>query len=103
MSLKVERSSLQFINLNLLRNKQTKTELSEALPLQSVFQWLGYLSSGGRTIKDFAHKTYSGILSITLALKFNLSTELFLQVERIFPVLHVHKKLAFLTHLIAYS
>ena len=42
-----------------------------------------YLSSGGRT-KDPLRKTYLGILSTNLVLKFNLYTDFFLQVERTF-------------------
>ena len=61
-----------------------------------------YVSAGGRT-KDTVCKIYFGILSITLVLKFNLSTEFFLEVERTFLVRRVHQKLAFLTHLSAYA
>ena len=46
-------------------------------------------------------KIYLKILSITLLLKFNLSTKFVLQVERTFLERHVHQKLAYLTHLIA--
>ena len=67
MRLKVERPSLQFINLNLLRIKGNKTELSEALPFQSLFGWF-ILSSGGRT-KDLLHTIYFGILSKILIFK----------------------------------
>ena len=59
MWLKVERSSLQFINLNLLRTNETRTELSEALPFQSLFGWF-MLPSGGRT-KDLVRKIYFGM------------------------------------------
>ena len=59
MWLKVERSSLQF-------KKEKKTEISEALPFQSLFGWL-MLSSGGGT-KDLVRKTYFGILCTGLVL-----------------------------------
>ena len=60
------------------------------------------LSSGGRN-KDLVRKICFGLVSITVVLKFNLSIELFLQVERTFLVRRVHQKLAFLTYLIAYA
>ena len=80
---------------------ENKPELSEAHPFQSLFG-LFMLSSCGRT-KDLVRKIYFGISSITLALKFNLSTEFFSLVERTFLVRRVRQKLAFLTHLIAYA
>ena len=80
---------------------ENKPELCEAHPFQSLFG-LFMLSSCGRT-KDLVRKIYFGISSITLALKFNLSTEFFSLVERTFLVRRVHQKLAFLTHLIAYA
>ena len=46
-----------------------KTELSEALPSQSLFGWF-MLWSGDRT-KDLVRKIYFGMLSKTLVLKFN--------------------------------
>ena len=80
------------MNLNLLlRTKRTKIEHSEAFPIQSLFGSF-MLSSGGRT-KDPVRKTHFGILSTTLVLKFNLSTEFFLQVERTFLVRRIHQKL----------
>ena len=60
------------------------------------------LSSGGQ-INDLMRKISLKISSITLVLKFNLSTKFDLQVERTFLERHVHQKLAFLTHLIAYA
>ena len=81
------------MNLNLLTLNEKKTELSEASHFQSLFGWT----------KDIVCKIYFGMLSITLVLKFNLETELFLQVKRTFLLRCVHQKLAFLTHLIAYA
>ena len=52
-----------------------KTGLSEAAPFQSLFGWL-MLSSGGRT-KHLVCKIYFGVLSITLVLKLNLSSNFF--------------------------
>ena len=63
---------------------------------------LAYVTSSAR-IKNIVCKIYFGILSITLILKFNLSTEFFLQVERTFLVCRVQQKLSFLTHFIAYA
>ena len=64
--------------------------------------WLAYVTSSA-WIKNIVCKIYFRILSITLILKFNLSTEFFLQVERTFLVRHVQQKLSFLTHFIAYA
>ena len=63
---------------------------------------LAYVTSSA-WIKNIVCKIYFGILSITLILKFNLSTEFFLQVERTFLVRRVQQKLSFLTHFIAYA
>ena len=63
--------------------------------------WLAYVTSSA-WIKNIVRKIYFGILSITLVLKFNLSTELFLQVERTLLVRRVQQKLSFSTHFIAY-
>ena len=63
---------------------------------------LAYVTSSA-WIKNIVCKIYFGILSITLILKFNLSTEFFLQVERTFLVCRVQQKLSFLTHFIAYA
>ena len=63
---------------------------------------LAYVTSSA-WIKNIVRKIYFGILSITLILKFNLSTEFFLQVERTFLVRRVQQKLSFLTHFIAYA
>ena len=63
---------------------------------------LAYVTSSA-WIKNIVCKIYFGILSITLILKFNLSTEFFLQVERTFLVHRVQQKLSFLTHFIAYA
>ena len=63
---------------------------------------LAYVTSSA-WIKNIVCKIYFGILSITLILKFNLSTEFFLQVERTFLVSLVQQKLSFLTHFIAYA
>ena len=52
-----------------------KTGLSEAPPFQSLFGWL-MLSSGGRN-KDLVCKIYFRVLSITLVLKLNLSSNFF--------------------------
>ena len=54
-------------------------------------------------IKNIVSKIYFGILSITLILKFNLSTKFFLQVERTILVRRVQQKLSFLTHFIPYA
>ena len=64
--------------------------------------WFAYVTSSA-WIKNIVRKIYFGILSITLVLKFNLSTEFFLQVERTFLVCHVQQKFSFLTHFIAYA
>ena len=103
MWLKVERSSLQFMNINLLRTIKMKRKLN-FLRLSPFNHYLAglYLSYGG-WIKDPLRKTYFGILSSNLVLKFNLSTNFFLQVERTFLACHVHQKLAFSGHLIAYA
>ena len=63
---------------------------------------LAYVTSSA-WIKNIVCKIYFGILSITLILKFNLSTEFFLQVERTFLVHRVQQKLSFLTHFITYA
>ena len=63
---------------------------------------LAYVTSSA-WIKNIVCKIYFGILSITLILKFNLSTEFFLQVERTFLVRRVQQKLSSLTHFIAYA
>ena len=60
------------------------------------------LSSGDQT-NDLVRKIYFAMLSITLALNFNLLTKFFLQVERKFLVQRVHQKFAFLTRLTAYT
>ena len=64
--------------------------------------WLAYVTSSA-WIKNIVRKIYFGILSITLVLKFNLSTEFFLQVDRTFLVRRVQQKFSFLTHFIAYT
>ena len=81
------------MNLNLLRTKRKKNALSEALPSQSLSGWF-MLSSGGRT-KDLVRKIFFGLLSITFVLKFNLSIEFFLHVERTFLVRRVNQNLVF--------
>ena len=81
------------MNLNYEEPNEKKTELSDALPSQSLFGWF-MLSSGGRT-KDLVRKICFGLLSITFVLKFNLSIEFFLQVERTFRLRRLHQKLAF--------
>ena len=63
---------------------------------------LAYVTSSAR-IKNVVCKIYFRILSITLILKFNLSTEFVLQVETTFLVRRVQQKLSFLTHFIAYA
>ena len=63
---------------------------------------LAYVTSSA-WIKNIVCKIYFGILSITLILKFNLSTEFFLQVERTFLVCRVQQKLSLWTHFIAYA
>ena len=95
MWLKVER----FLTLNLRRTKRNEnwTFWDQALPFQSLFGWF-VLSSGGRT-KDLVRKIYFGIISKTLVLKFNPSTELFLQFERTFLFTPCTPKINFLTAL----
>ena len=64
MWLKVERSSLQFINLNLLRSKRNENWTFWGSPFQSLFDWF-MLSSGGRT-KDLVRKICFGIFLLQL-------------------------------------
>ena len=66
---------LQFMNINLLRTKRNENWTFWGSPF-SITTWRVYLSSGGRT-KDLVRKTYFGILSTNLILKFNLPTDLF--------------------------
>ena len=101
MWLKVERFSLQFMYLNLLRTNRNENWTFSGSPF-SITIWRVYLSSGGRT-KDLLQKPYFGILSTNLVLQFNLSTDSFLQVERTFLARHLHQKLAFSAHFIAYA
>ena len=53
--------------------------------------WLAYVTSSA-WIKNTVRKIYFGILSLTLVLKFNLSNEFFLQVERTFLVRRVQQR-----------
>ena len=100
--LKVERSSLQFINLNLLRTKRNENWTFWGSPFLITI-WLVYVIHVWWPDQGPCTQILLWILSKTLVLKFNLSTEFCLQFERTFLVHHVHQKLAFLTHLIAYA
>ena len=65
-----------YYKLNPLRTRTRSGNWTFWSPLFSIIIWLVYLSSGGPT-KDLVRKTYLGVLSTTLVLKFNLSTEFF--------------------------
>ena len=82
MWLKFQRSSLQLMNLNLQRMKQKENWPFWVSPF-SITIWRVYLLSGGRT-KDLVRKTYFGILSTTIVLKLNLSTECFCKSKKHF-------------------
>ena len=79
MWLKVERSSLQFTNCNLLRAKRKEKWTFWGSPFSNTI-WLVYVIFRW---PDQCPSTQN-LLCNTLVLKFNLSTEFFLQVERTF-------------------
>ena len=105
---------LNEFNQNLERKKNLSSLIYvlkkfDKLPIRKFYVFyfmstfcLAYVTSSA-WIKNIVCKIYFGILSITLILKFNLSTEFFLQVERTFLVCRVQQKLSFLTHFIAYA
>ena len=105
---------LNEFNQNLERKKNLSSLIYvlkkfDKLPIRKFYVFyfmstfcLAYVTSSA-WIKNIVCKIYFGILSITLILKFNLSTEFFLQVERTFLVRCVQQKLSFLTHFIAYA
>ena len=105
---------LNEFNQNLERKKNLSSLIYvlkkfDKLPIRKFYVFyfmstfcLAYVTSSA-WIKNIVCKIYFGILSITLILKFNLSTEFFLQVERTFLVRRVQQKLSFLTHFIAYA
>ena len=105
---------LNEFNQNLERKKNLSSLIYvlkkfDKLPIRKFYVFyfmstfcLAYVTSSA-WIKNIVCKIYFGILSITLILKFNLSTEFFLQVERTFLVCRVQQKLSFWTHFIAYA
>ena len=105
---------LNEFNQNLERKKNLSSLIYvlkkfDKLPIRKFYVFyfmstfcLAYVTSSA-WIKNIVCKIYFGILSITLILKFNLSTEFFLQVERTFLVCRVQQKLSFLTHFISYA
>ena len=105
---------LNEFNQNLERKKNLSSLIYvlkkfDKLPIRKFYVFyfmstfcLAYVTSSA-WIKNIVCKIYFGILSITLILKFNLSTEFFLQVERTFLVRRAQQKLSFLTHFIAYA
>ena len=105
---------LNEFNQNLERKKNLSSLIYvlkkfDKLPIRKFYVFyfmstfcLAYVTSSA-WIKNIVCKIYFRILSITLILKFNLSTEFFLQVERTFLVRRAQQKLSFLTHFIAYA
>ena len=104
---------LNEFNQNLERKKNLSSLIYvlkkvDKLPIRKFYVFyfmstfcLAYVTSSA-WIKNIVCKIYFGILSITLILKFNLSTEFFCKLKEHFLYAVYKQKLSFLTHFIAY-
>ena len=101
MWLKVERSSLQFMNPHLLRSKRNENWTFWGF-LHSIPIWLVYVIVRW---PHQGHTTQNLLWNIiyNFGFKFQPVDQIFLQVERTVLLRRVHQKLTFLTHLIAYA
>ena len=101
MWLKVERSSPQFRNLNLLRTKRNETKLN-FLRISLFKHYLASLLIVRWPDQGPSKQNLLWTINTNLVLKFNLSTNFFATRKNI-SCTHVHQKLTFSAHLIAYA